>query len=163
VLTLAFDEAAFEWFDDLRRRWFPPERNLVPAHLTLFHALPGAQFEAVVETLREACGATAPMALEVAAPFSLGGGVAYAIRSEALTAFRAGLATAFEPWLTKQDRAPFRPHVTVQNKATAEAARELLLELQADHQPFEVEGAGVRVWRYMGGPWRLAGALEFTR
>lgn len=162
VLTLALDEAAFDWFQDLRTRWFPAERNIVPAHLTLFHALPGREFAAVAEGLREACAATAPMRLEVVAPYSLGGGVAYAIRSPELSAFRGDLAERFGPWLTKQDRAPFRPHVTVQNKVSAEAARALLSELQASFEPFEVEGAGVRLWRYMGGPWRLAGALEFT-
>jgi len=162
VLTLALDEASFDWFQDLRTRWFPPERNIVPAHLTLFHALPGREFAAIAEGLQQACAATGPMTLEVAAPFSLGGGVAYALRSPELAAFRARLAERFEPWLTKQDRAPFKPHVTVQNKVSAEAARGLLAELQATFQPFEVEGVGVRLWRYMGGPWRLAGALEFT-
>jgi hypothetical protein len=30
----------FAWLDRLRRAHFPPDRNQLPAHLTLFHHLP---------------------------------------------------------------------------------------------------------------------------
>ena len=40
VLTAALDDETFDWLDGLRRRHFPPERNHLAAHLTLFHALP---------------------------------------------------------------------------------------------------------------------------
>ena len=43
LVTLALDPAAFAFFDESRRRWFPADRNLVPAHLTLFHRLPGSE------------------------------------------------------------------------------------------------------------------------
>ena len=51
IVTAALDEAAFAWFDDLRRAHFHPLRNRVPAHLTLFHALPGEHEARVVEAL----------------------------------------------------------------------------------------------------------------
>ena len=47
ILTLRFDGEAFARLDDLRRAHFPPERNQIPAHLTLFHALPGEALEEV--------------------------------------------------------------------------------------------------------------------
>ena len=40
LVTLGFDEATFTRLEELRRRYFPPERNVVPAHLSLFHRLP---------------------------------------------------------------------------------------------------------------------------
>ena len=40
VLTLLLDADTQAWLDSLRRAHFPPERNLVPAHVTLFHACP---------------------------------------------------------------------------------------------------------------------------
>jgi uncharacterized protein DUF29 len=41
---------------------FPPERNLIPAHLTLFHHLPGAELTQVLADLRTACARPAPNA-----------------------------------------------------------------------------------------------------
>jgi hypothetical protein len=42
ILTAELDPASFAWLDWLRREHFPPERNLLPAHLTLFHRLSSA-------------------------------------------------------------------------------------------------------------------------
>lgn len=162
ILTLALDEGAFAWFDELRRTWFPPGRNLVPAHLTLFHHLPAKAEATVADALQRACAAAPPMRLEVRGPWSLGAGVAYRLASPALSDFRARLAAAFDPWLTAQDRAPFRPHVTVQNKAAPMEARALLVRLQAEFEPFEVWGEGVRVWRYLGGPWAPVALVPFA-
>ena len=59
ILTLALDGATFAPLDALRRPHFPPERNLVPAHLTLFHALPGAERSRSGASSRELCRAAA--------------------------------------------------------------------------------------------------------
>ena len=40
IVTALLDEQAQEWFDRLRRNHFPPARNHLDAHLTLFHRLP---------------------------------------------------------------------------------------------------------------------------
>ena len=162
ILTLRLDEASFEWFQSLRTRWFPPVRNVVPAHLTLFHALPGAELEDVRRTLRELCGRTGPMTLEGTGPRSLGRGVAFGFRSVDLDAFRAELAVTFQPWLTAQDRQPFRPHVTVQNKVEPTEAKALLEQLQAEWEAFEPVGEGVLVWRYQGGPWEAVDEIDFS-
>ncbi len=42
IVTADLDEGAFDGFQDLRQAHAAAHRNLVPAHLTLFHALPGA-------------------------------------------------------------------------------------------------------------------------
>ena len=47
ILTLALDAATQSWLESMRRAHFPPARNLVPAHVTLFHALPGDQAAAI--------------------------------------------------------------------------------------------------------------------
>ena len=41
VVTLALDDDAQARLDALRRTHFPSDRNVVPAHVSLFHALPG--------------------------------------------------------------------------------------------------------------------------
>lgn len=161
IVTAALDEGAFDWFDDLRRAHFPKHRNVVPAHLTLFHALPGMEEPKVAEVLKAACARRAPIRLEVRGPWFIGRGVAYRIAAPELEALRTELAQAFAPWLTPQDRAPFRPHITIQNKAEPEAARALCERLQQEFEPFDILAEGLLVWRYLGGPWEPVARMGF--
>jgi 2'-5' RNA ligase len=162
ILTLAMDEASFAFFDRLRRRHFPPERNLIPAHLTLFHALPGAHRAAIVEDVAAAAANLAPFPLAVTGLRPLGRGVAYTLASEPLGRLRARLATLWDGWLTPQDRGRHAPHVTVQNKADPAAARTLLAALAASFEPFTATATGLDLWHYRGGPWELAARFSFT-
>lgn len=161
ILTLALDEAAQARFEALRRAHFPPARNRVPAHATLFHRLPGEQAEAVEATLAALCRDAAPCPVEVEGLRFLGGGVAFVLRSPPLAALRDRLRAAWLPWLTPQDRQPWRPHVTVQNKAAPEAARRLHGELSRGFAPFVATATGLRLWRYLGGPWEAARGFPF--
>lgn len=162
IITAALDEGAFDWFEDLRQAHFPKGRNLVPAHLTLFHALPGDEAPRIAEFLTAACGRRAPIRLSVRGPWFIGRGVAYRIASPELDALRAELAQAFGPWLTPQDRAPFRPHITIQNKADPEAARVLCEQLQLEFELFDITAEGLFVWRYLGGPWAAVARVGFA-
>ena len=161
ILTLRFDAASFRRFDAERRRFFPPERNLIPAHLTLFHKLPGSEEAAILGRLREAAAKTASMPLHVKGLRFLGYGTAYEVESAALLALRAELAEGFAPWLSPQDAQGFRPHVTIQNKAPANEAKSLFQTLREGFAPFEAEGTGLCLWRYRGGPWERAAAIAF--
>ena len=161
ILTLALDEASFAFFDSLRRRWFPPERNLIPAHLTLFHHLPGDELAAVLRDIAETCRRQAPLTLEVTGLRSLGRGVAYTLESADLVSLRASLASTWAGWLSAQDRHGYRPHVTVQNKVEPSRARELLADLTAEFVPFTVTGEGLQLWRYRGGPWEAVRGFAF--
>ena len=40
IVTATLPPSEFAWADALRRAHFPPERNYLQAHVTLFHALP---------------------------------------------------------------------------------------------------------------------------
>ncbi|WGF87396.1 2'-5' RNA ligase family protein [Marinivivus vitaminiproducens] len=161
ILTVALDPVAFERLDGLRRAHFPPERNLIPAHVTLLHRLPGEEIATVLATLREAAARTAPFRITADGLRPLGRGVAITLESPALTALRADLALRFGPRLSAQDRQGFRPHVTIQNKVAPEQARALLARLQADFRPFAIRGEGLLLWHYRGGPWQRAAALPF--
>lgn len=162
ILTLALDTEAFERFDGLRRQHFPPERNVIPAHLTLFHHLPGAELAGIVGALRRTAAERAPIALRVTGLRSLGRGVAFTLESPELGALRRDLAALWAAWLGPQDRQGFRPHVTVQNKVSGEEAAALLARLQAGFSPFEATGTGLLLWHYRGGPWERAGAFPFA-
>ena len=91
----------------------------------------------------------------------LGRGVAYELAAPEVAAVREELTRNWEAHLGRQDRQPFRPHVTVQNKVAPEAARALHAELCARFVPFEVEAQGLALWRYRGGPWELERRYPF--
>ena len=114
ILTALLGTADFVWADALRRAHFPPERNVLRAHLTLFHHLPPSSERELRDALRDACRAPAPPA-RLASLIALGRGVAYRVDSAALSAIRACLADRFDTLLTPQDEAGWRAHITVQN------------------------------------------------
>ncbi len=163
VLTLKLDQESFAFFEALRQRHYPPERNQVPAHLTLFHALPGERLAAIRPLLAEAARGQRRIDMQVTGVTSLGGGVAFGLRAPALSALRNRLQRELEPWLGAQDLAGFRPHVTVQNKVSPKQAEALRRELQKMFRPFTVRGEGLLLWRYCGGPWQHEAAFAFAR
>ena len=153
IVTALFGPADAAFFDNLRTRHFPPERNHLKAHLTIFHHLmPSVEAELKQRLARATKGIRAPDA-RIAGLISLGGGVAYRIDSVGLEDIRDDLAEAFAPLLTPQDRAGWRPHVTVQNKVEPAVAKALQAELEVDFRPRAVKIAGLAAWWYRGGPW----------
>ena len=160
IVTLDLDDVSQAAFDRLRRAHFAPERNHLAAHVTLFHALPGAAEAEVVADLEDAVRRPA-FPVRVRGLRFLGRGVAYDLESPELAALRCGLARPWAPWLTPQDRQRHSPHVTVQNKAAPEQARALLAELSAGFVPYDVTATGLALWRYVGGPWEPVGRWAF--
>ncbi len=160
VVTLLLDPAAQARFDRLRAAHFPADRNHLAAHVTLFHALPGEQVDAVSADLGDAARRPA-FDVAVTGLRLLGRGVAYTLEAPELTALRAGLAAAWEPWLTPQDRQRHAPHVTVQNKVDPTVARALRDRLAAEFVPHRVGARGLGLWRYLGGPWAPVGEHPF--
>ena len=161
ILTLQLDGETTAFFESQRRAHFPAALNRIPAHLTLFHALPGAEERAVVAAVATAAQRHPfPVAVEGLMP--LGRGVAYRLAAPPLLALRAELAQRFAPWLTRQDREAFRPHVTVQNKVSPQMARATEAHLSRDFVPFTAVAEGVQLWSYRGGPWAPLGAIAFA-
>ncbi|MDP5277932.1 2'-5' RNA ligase family protein [Sphingomonas sp. DG1-23] len=153
IVTALFGRQDQAWFDVLRRAHYPPGRNLLDAHLTLFHHLPPSAGEELKQRLSgETRGIRAPRA-RVTGLMSLGGGVAYRIEAPELDAIRERLSDAFAGMLMPQDAGRWRPHVTVQNKVTPSLAKVVLGALSRDFRSREVEIAGLASWWYRGGPW----------
>lgn len=162
VLTLGLDAEAMAFLDALRRAHFPPGRNIVPAHVTLFHALPGAEIAAITARLAQECAALAPGPVRLGPPRSLGRGVALGVAAPAIAALRDRLAQAWRGWLTPQDAQGWRPHATVQNKVAAETARALHAELTASVPPRDARAEALLLWHYRGGPWEPAARFAFA-
>ena len=153
ILTAEAEPFAAARFDALRRAHFPPERNQLKAHITLFHALPGSEVDSVGRAVAAAVRGVPPIEVAVPGLRSLGQGVALTLRSDALDALRGDLAHSFAGLLTAQDAQGWRAHVTVQNKVKAAVARATLAALSAGFEPWSFRVTGVGIWRYAGGPW----------
>jgi 2'-5' RNA ligase superfamily len=160
IVTAVLGTADQRRFDALRRAHFPPERNYLSAHLTLFHHLPPARADELVRLLKD-IAADPPPAARVTEVYSLGRGVAYRIESPGLVAMRERVADWFAPDLTAQDQATPRLHITVQNKVEPDVAKALLAELRADFQPHPIAISGFGVYYYRGGPWEMLKEIAF--
>ncbi|QDV33177.1 2'-5' RNA ligase family protein [Tautonia plasticadhaerens] len=161
IVTLGFDAETFDRLDGLRRRFFPTDRNLIPAHLSLFHALPPEELDAVSAELGEAAGARPPIALRFSKVVPLGSGFALGLDVPGLAPLHRRLDDAFSPWLSPQDRQTFRPHVTLMNKADRTAARVGLAAYRDEFEPWTGMGDSLRLWAYLGGPWRPLARYPF--
>ena len=152
IVTAELAPEDFSWLDALRRHHFPPERNQLSAHLTMFHALPPSAEGEVRQALKSLSTEPAPRAF-VSSVMNLGGGVAFRIASEELDRMRRYVADHFHGLLTAQDAAGWSAHVTIQNKVPPRVARALIDALGAtyDRRPVRISGLGLH--RYLGGPW----------
>ena len=162
IVSALFGGEDQAWLDSLRRAHFPPDRNHLAAHLTLFHHLPPSIEAELRGRLRDATRDPAPVA-EAAGLLNLGRGVAIRIVSPALEAIRADLADALAGLLTPQDQAGWRPHVTIQNKVAPDQARALLRRLEEGFRPRRIAIAALALWRYRGGPWEAVSRHAFAR
>ncbi len=163
IVTLQMDPAAAERFTALRRAHFPPARNWLEAHVTLFHALPVASLDTVLADAADLAARTGAFALQVDGLLFLGAGVAYLLSSPTATDVRRTLAGRWDALLGRQDRRWHgRLHVTVQNKVAPTTARALQAALEQDFVPHAVGATGLQVWYYEGGPWRHAATFAFA-
>lgn len=160
IVTALMGAQDFAWADGLRRAHFPPERNHLSAHITLFHHLPPSALDEIAHRLKQFAAGPPPPA-RLTEVMLLGRGVAFRIDSPALRAMRAELADAFTGLLTPQDQAVPRLHVTVQNKVEPPVAKALAEQLRTDFSPRPFTIAGLAAWHYRGGPWELAMKATF--
>lgn len=160
IVTLRFDAESQARFQQARDRWFPPERNIVPAHLTLFHHLPGDRDWDVCARLAEVAGRTPAIPFRVTGILAMGRGAGYRLELNGIDDLRARIGAGFD--LTDQDRARIRPHVTVQNKVSKPEARDAVEALRAGFAPWQGWGLGLDLWRYRGGPWDAVDHFAFA-
>jgi len=156
IVTAELGPEDFAWLDRLRRAHFPPERNQLGAHLTMFHALPPSA-ESEVRTRLAQLARSVPPKASIEGLMNLGGGVALRIVSSGLDDIRDQLAQGLGGLLGAQDSGGWRPHVTIQNKVAPKAARALLEQIEREFRPLPLAISGLGLHRYLDGPWeRLA-------
>ena len=160
IVTALIGEPDFTTLDSLRRQHFPPERNHLRAHLTMFHHLPPSCEAELLQLLKDEARGNDPKA-RLSGLINLGGGVAFRVESPDLEDIRARIAERFAPLLMPQDRNAWRAHITVQNKVKAPEARALLDQLWGDFQPRALKISGLAAWYYRGGPWDAIAGYAF--
>ena len=161
ILTAQLPADLHSWATALRAKHFPPERNYLAAHVTLFHALPGFCEGEAIQHMRQLASEFAPVEGRIVGVMSLGGGTAIRLESGGLLRLRAMLAEHFHGLLTEQDRGGKRLHVTVQNKVSAKAAKALQTELSPRVEPRDFRFRALGLHRYLGGPWDLLEDVNF--
>ncbi len=161
IVTAELPADMFRWANGLRTAHFPPERNKLSAHVTLFHAFAPSLRDELRPLLARLAGEFAAPAARVTGLMDLGRGTAIAIDSPAMLALRERISDHFHGALTAQDQHPPRLHITIQNKVTSEAARTLQRELagSVEERRFAFTGMGLHI--YLGGPWEPAGTWAF--
>ena len=162
ILTVQMDAQNAQFFNDLRQTHFPPARNFLAAHVTLFHALPGENLDEICTILSEICAQTSVFELKFPELMFLGRGVAAKIESAELLALHRKLQTSWKFDLSPQDSQKLRPHVTIQNKVAPEIARKLFDQLSQKWSARDGQGIGLALWHYRGGPWELARKFDFA-
>ncbi|KAG6364328.1 hypothetical protein INS49_005929 [Diaporthe citri] len=150
---------------------FPRHLDRHPAHLTLFHALPGSEMPLITSALDDLCAAQAPLRLATGSAFRMRRGVGINVAgdvggqggSQAARRLRGELQRRWWEVLSAQDRRPWRPHWTVQNKAADEGAVDAALEqVGAGFRGAEGMATACALWRYeKGGDWAFERGFDF--
>ncbi len=160
IVIAELGKSDFAWLDALRRSHYPPERNRVPAHLTLFRSLPPSAEDEVRRSLARVSAEPRPRA-EIRGLMDLDSGVAFRIISQDLERIRNELADEFRGLLTSQDEGRWTPHVTIQNKVEPRVARSLLGALREGFESRALEVSGLQLIRYLEGKWEPLASWRF--
>ncbi len=161
IVTAELPGDVFAWANALRRAHYPAERNKLEAHVTLFHSFAPSLREELKGYLPRIAAEHPPPPARIVGVMNLGRGNAFDIRSDKMLAIREDIAEHFHGALTAQDRHRPRLHITVQNKASHAAARELREELRhtLDERDFAFAGLGLHLYR--DGLWERLGRWSF--
>jgi len=161
VVTAELPASLHARAEGLRRAHYPPERNRVPAHVTLLRALPPFLEAEARQCLAGLAAELPPPPARLTGVMDLGTGTALGIESPALLEVRAMIAGHFHGMLTLQDEGVPRLHVTVQNKVARAEARALQATLAPAIREERFVFTALALNRYQGGLWEPAGRWAF--
>jgi hypothetical protein len=147
--------------DALRLAHYPADRNRVPAHCTVLHAVPGMVADELVQELGDLTARHAPPRARIERVIDLDGGTALAVDSPGLIALRDRIADRFHGMLTGGDAVPARFHVTVQNKVPSREARALQAVLVREWHPVDTTIVALAAHRVIDGQWQAVTRATF--
>ena len=161
IVTAALPPDIHSWADGLRQAHFPPERNFLHAHVTLFHSLMPSLFEELQTVLPGFAAEYAPPGAKITGLMNMGRGTAIALESPQMLGIRGRIAERFHGLLTAQDQHKPRLHITVQNKVSPQEAKALQCALEPQVQQREFDFPALELHIYRGGPWKFVKRWPF--
>jgi len=167
VLTLKLTDSLSVPMNQMREQYFPKRLNRIPAHLTLFHALPHSQHSTIEAGLSQLAASTKPFLVTTGKPFRmrLGVGVNVGKGYNGMKAVHGDLRSQWLPHLSEQDRGGWRPHWTVMNKVNEEKKVDDAFEAVQDDvlkNVREGKAVGLVLWQYDKGNWKWASEYNFV-
>jgi hypothetical protein len=161
IVTAELPVDVFSWANGLRCQHFPPERNHLAAHVTLFHAFAPSLRSELHGVLVRLAREHAPPPARIEGTMDLGSGTALAVRSPGMLALRAEIAEHFHGALTAQDQGEPRLHITIQNKVTRAEATALQTELAITLRPRRFVFTGFGLQLYLNPKWQQLNVWKF--
>lgn len=161
IVTAQLPAEVFRWADDLRKAYYPADRNQVDAHVTLFHSLPPSAEGEVRAVLSRSASSNPQPRARMASIMDLGKGTALRIHCPDMEDVWEELAEGFYGLLSAQDQFCPQFHVTLQNKVEKGAAKAFQKALTDSFEPFNFPFKGLQLHEYAGGPWRSLQQWQF--
>lgn len=161
IVTAALPPYIQGWANGLRLEHYPPERNHLHAHVTMFHSFAPSLFDELKDFLPQVAREFAAPEGQITGVMDLGKGTAIALQSEPLLTLRGLIAEHFHGSLTAQDLYESRPHITIQNKVTKSEARALQADLAPTIEPQRFAFPAIELHLYKQGPWERIKTCAF--
>lgn len=161
IVTAKLPPGIHSWADALRQEHFPPERNHLHAHVTMFHSFAPSLLDELKSFVPQIAKEFAPPKARITGLMDLGKGTAIRLQTPQLLAIRGMIVEHFRGALTEQDLHDPRPHITIQNKVTKQEARSLQAALAPTIEPRAFHFPALELHRYLGGPWEQVKAIPF--
>jgi hypothetical protein len=159
LLTVAIEENAFQFFNALRKIYFPQEPGAMAAHIHLFHQLPTAGF--IESDIEEAANSHAVFTIEVKEPVSVGNAVLYRLQSPELVQIHGQLQKKWKDLLVPEDIKELDPQIVIQERASEEESAELLIFLKQQFSSFPIKATALQLWAFDPGSWKLQCQFPF--
>ena len=152
--------------NEMRQQYFPKRLNRTPAHLTLFHALPHSEMEAMEQGLTQLASSTTPFTVTTGGPFRMKKGLGVNVDEgyKTMKSVHGQLKSQWLSFLSQQDAGGFRPHWTVMNKVDEEKEVEAALHAvrqTLSQRMIEGQAVGLALWKYDRGNWLWAKDFAF--
>jgi len=160
LVTAELPSDILVWADAMRQAHFPPERNKLKAHVTLFHALPPSVEDELGTLLAQLAKGEGPKA-RVTGLMKLEGGTALALESPGMAEVHGVIQDRMHGLMIPQDTHELRLHITIQNKVSANKARALQTDLgpKLERRVFHFIGFGLHA--FVDGLWRPIRTFPF--
>ncbi len=161
IVTAELPPDVLAWADVMRRQHYPPERNRLAAHVTLFHSFAPSLRDELRGVLAATAGEFAAPSATINGTLDFGNGTALAITSSGMDQIRALIAEHFHGALTAQDLHEPRLHITIQNKVIRRLAIALQQELAVSLGARDFAFRGLALQIYRTTHWETLGKWPF--